>query len=272
MRLHEVAKAAPKYRTQLGLTQAVEVGRSQFFPYFQAFSEPEVFRGASGNGTTLVNPAAGKGRDSAYTTNEYTVLMSELPAWSAFPKRSRSIVCSTDPGRAGDYGDNTFVVVLPKQFNLGVCSSFDLWYSFPYLSKKTSMGQMNEFNESFGTLVEWATGREWYAKKQTSLSEIKEKCGWIQEWIEEESNISFGPNRLGYFLNDVVRANNSSPDAVFDAVADLFDPVKNKFQRYTSIPSLHSLNESQEVWTDSPCMLVPIDDYDNLRNEVVKGA
>lgn len=276
MRLNEIKAAI--YRSRLSPQEAVEVGRQNFLSFFETFegyssgNEPPIFRGATHDTyTTLVNPKAGGGRDSAYTSNEYTVLMSELPSWSAFPKRSHSIVCTTDAGRAEDYGSATFVVVLPDQFNLGICSRYDLWVSFPYLGMKTTIDSLHGFNNDFAALIERATKSHWFATKETSLADMKEKCRALQEWIEGTPNIAFDGITLGYFLHDLLREGKyTGPDAVFQIIASLFDPAKNKFQRYTSIPALHSLSGNKEVWTDTPCMLVPIDDYDSLREAIIK--
>lgn len=273
MRLHELTESVARYRTKLGRDQAIQIARSNYLSFFKMFHElPPIYRGASGGEITIVNPAHGGGRSSANTSNEYTILMSELPSWQAFPKRTHSIICTTDAGKASNYGDGTFVVAMQDRFRLGVCSESDVWFSFPYLSSQTGVGGGDHFNQVFDELVGMATDdQHWYADGYTTLEEISHKCDEIQSYLNHTALEEFHFNELALYLSKKI-PHGTPAGAVFDTIVHLFDPKLNSFKLYTKLLELHSLPEGPEVWTDTPCMLVPIDDWEVFSDEVLRGG
>jgi len=73
----------------------------------------------------LVNPAATP-RKSANISNYYTLCIDNLPNWSAFPKRSRSMICSTNRKYASEYGQ--LYLVLPLNgAKIGITGERDIW-------------------------------------------------------------------------------------------------------------------------------------------------
>lgn len=76
-------------------------------------------------------------RASANTYNYYTILFSNLPNWKAYPKRSRSLICSTSYQKAKSYaaGNNPFLVMPFDGARIGICPTEDIWTSSmtPYI-------------------------------------------------------------------------------------------------------------------------------------------
>ncbi len=68
-------------------------------------------------------------RVSANTDNYYTLIVDHDPAWSDYPPRSASIICTNRLNIAGGYG-TTYVVLPEGDPLLGICSSVDYWDSF----------------------------------------------------------------------------------------------------------------------------------------------
>jgi len=69
-------------------------------------------------------------RVSRNTENYYTLIVDHDEAWSDYPPRSASIICTNKTNVASGYG--TTYVVLPEGDPLiGICSSLDYWDSFP---------------------------------------------------------------------------------------------------------------------------------------------
>ena len=265
------------YKTYGGDAEVMNLAKTTFLKYFQKFPNPAIYRGSFDRGATywIVNPAA-VGRASANTSNEYTILMSELPSWKAYPKRSRSIICTTDSETAESYGQ-IYAVVLPNRFNLGICYDNDLWDSFTYLKKRTGSSAEN-FNDAFGSLIEATTGESWSAEKGHTLADIKEKAAIIQQWLVQ--NFDKAPPhkkelarlfKITRFFQE--RLNESSPpDALFKMIEALFDPDRNQFERVTSLSKLptYSTYGSREVWTDTPCLLIEAASYRAFRERVLK--
>jgi len=79
------------------------------------------------NAASIVHLRPGTGRrESENTTNQYTAIMSNSPYFKGWPKRDRSLVCSTDFSYAGDFGQ-PFAILPFNNAKIGVCSSYDLW-------------------------------------------------------------------------------------------------------------------------------------------------
>jgi len=99
-------------------------------------------------------------RKSANTYNYYTLWMDNDPAWASFPKRSRSLICSTSLNIASSYkgqGGKPMVVIPVENCTIGVCSAADLWESFRFgwlsdltywLHKKFEIQWPNDDNEN----------------------------------------------------------------------------------------------------------------------------
>lgn len=69
-------------------------------------------------------------RKSQNTTNHYTVILDNHPAYKSFPKRSRSFICSTDWGTARGFSpshDSVLVVIPFDGTKIGICNDMDLW-------------------------------------------------------------------------------------------------------------------------------------------------
>ena len=69
-------------------------------------------------------------RSANEKTNIYTLLASDiLESWRNFPKRSKSVICSTNLYTAKSYGDG-YVVIPQNNAVFGVCPEDDMWFSF----------------------------------------------------------------------------------------------------------------------------------------------
>ena len=85
-------------------------------------------------------------RKSSSTSNFYTVIIDNSPAWSKYPKRSQSLVCSTNFEYASGYG-KTYLVIPIDGVPIGVCSEDDFWGSFSNVSSNLNGHSMAEFND-----------------------------------------------------------------------------------------------------------------------------
>lgn len=241
--------------------------------FFQKFHAPAVFRGSryshipSGTGR-WVNPSAQE-RVSRNTSNEYTVLLSNLPAWKSYPPRNRSIICTNNPEIAGVYGD-AFAVILPRQFNMGMAPQGDLWHSFEHLRRQTKVDDLRQFNEDLRTLAGRTSST---VIDHPTFEHLQQQFRLIQEWLMNLTDPTDQvPTHLGQFLHRQLHAQEApGEDEVMRLIADLLDPNHNRFRRLTSYTDLAQLMESRsrEVWTDSPVLLIPQADYHALREQVL---
>jgi len=78
-----------------------------------------------------VDSNKGLPRVSINTENYMTLLMDNLPSWKNYPKRSKGIICSTNPIEATSYG-NAFQVIPYDNSKIGICPKEDIWFSFDF--------------------------------------------------------------------------------------------------------------------------------------------
>lgn len=85
---------------------------------------------------SLLDPSKFETRQSANTSNHYTLFINNHPMWKDYPKRE--IICSTDEGYAEDYGD--LHLILPENgAKIGICSAEDIWDSMNVLDLNTEL-------------------------------------------------------------------------------------------------------------------------------------
>lgn len=117
-----------------------------------------LFRGwQSPKPSGIYNPSTGS-RSSENTTNFYTELFDTNPANSAWPKRSKSFICTTKESRAWQYAggrrQGSVSVVVPFDgVDVARCNFMDVWYYRPMSGKfftqsPPSIVQMNEMLRS----------------------------------------------------------------------------------------------------------------------------
>jgi hypothetical protein len=60
----------------------------------------------------------------------YNMLIDNSPLWENYPKRDRSLICSTDTRGASSYGETYRVIPTIENSVFGVCPNHDIWASF----------------------------------------------------------------------------------------------------------------------------------------------
>lgn len=254
-----------------GLTkyQAVELIKKNCFDIVKTYSKTKgrIYRGASGIDDyydyQIVDPTKGKLRRSKNTRNYYTLLMDNLTPWNVYPKRSRSIVCSTNIHKASGYG-NLYVVLPYNNAKIGVCPSEDIWDSFEQSIKQN----LNTFNRILQSLL--SVGKEsvldidknW----KTLLANFKDSEAYIQSGLYAMDTIDAKPKIWnGYDLYDTIYdkiVNGQSYRQIFNT---MLDPKLNKFQLKT--PKNIIFPYDVELWIGkSPSILVDVLHYETDLN------
>jgi hypothetical protein len=200
-------------------------------------------------------------RTSRFTSNIYTLLMDNLPCWKSYPKRSKSIMCSTNKSNANNYhgelNDEAYVVIpLNKNAKFGVCSSHDLWFSF-----KNGIGfSMEDFNLLISNLDEKFTNRKIYTYTEYKellilfkhMDKLKNSDNGNDLIYDHIMSTMHDSNEQKYFLKWL-----RNPDiTLHDYIAESICPKKNGFKLIKFYKDNTSLISDNEVWTDSDCVLV----------------
>jgi hypothetical protein len=196
---------------------------------------------------TFVDPKSGKPRRSANTSNYYTLINDNSPLWKQYPKRSESLICTTNKFTPEGYG--TSYIVLPyDNAKIGVCSESDYWDSFPNLSRLVdgyyNIGFFNRELETLFKQVDIPLSDNSYNGIQHSFGlfdlTFNHDIESIESLIyEDEYNILKGYDKVW----DLMKHFNI-----------LLAPEPNKFGLY-KISNLGKYKE-REVWTDSKAVLI----------------
>ncbi len=215
-----------------------------------------LYRGIDNNGNYLyVNPKKYT-RESSNTMNYYTLINDNSPAWKKYPKRSESIICSTEYSTASDYGDE-FVVFPFDNAKIGVCSESDYWFSFDNIEPITSLDDWNYQLERLFKQVDIPLDDTSFKRIQTSFnifdmtfSKNKESLDILVN--EDGFTILDGYddfNDMMKFIQDTLHPNNNDFDLV-------------KIGQYIAV--------GKECWTDSKCLLINEKLADSMVNHEIK--
>jgi len=225
-----------------------------------------IFRGEEvrSPGVKYVEPAKFK-RRSANTMNYYTEIVDNSDRWSMYPKRSQSLICSTDFDNARGYG--TAFVVLPQGNPvIGICPGEDWWFSFPQLAEVFGPGggpaelnsalqyiyyvlTHNELGEapSYAELVDALQAIDrlnpyWQGRRTGSTTSGDDLFRGSWAWKDEAANrlLKLGGNMLR-------------------TCDQLLDPAKNNFSA-TQLSGL-KLESDHELWLSAPSYMVPVDKF-----------
>ena len=263
MLLRNIFEGGSSYKTLINSeNKLVEVLRNGYSQYFANQSEYRVFRGASATGSAIghiTNPKV-EGRTSAHTSNEYTLLMSNDPLWSAFPKRSESIICTTSTGGASSYGI-VYAVIPPDSFKFGVVPAADLWDGFDTIDRIAGSYGMDTFNRQLRNIIftiysdEGPSIVKTYQGLRTALESITYKT-------IASVNFDSNSNKLYSYIESKLNSNRNS-NAYDIIMQELLNPSKNGFWTLTSHSEFSKLpTGSSELWTDSTCVLINLDNID----------
>lgn len=220
-------------------------------------------------------------RVSAYTSNKYNILVSKyLPSWKDYPKRNKSFICSTDIERAGVYTEDSdpCIIVPTDDARIGICSSYDFWFSFPHIQKTLNITSMDGFNRAlqiFMTNISRIFSID-ISHVGTDLSEedISEKeilsiAKFLKDItpnelknkkIEYENDLSVEKPKLlpfdnihKYIINNINVSKNKNID-LMQILDDLLNPHTNDFTIGDFRDSIE--HENSEVWMEGPAILI----------------
>ena len=215
-------------------------------------------------------------RESINTYNYYTLINDNSPKWKKYPKRSKSIICTTSGAEADMYGD-IYVVFPYDGSKVGLCPFRDYWYSFPYMGIKAGFSKLVYFNEaiqhlfshpliedSIGVINGFNIGGYKKLKKHFKKfdSFIKQSDNSLNDKLKRSAkvdNTTYIPfdgsptidKLLDNGLNILKHYNKYK--GIEDMFRDYLDPNKNDFKLQQAGDNLPKRNE---LWTDGKSVLL----------------
>ena len=212
----------------------------------------KIHRGVNNNESFLfVDPKSAKPRRSANTKNYYTLLMDNMKSWKKYPKRSESLICSTNQRQFG-YGFH-FVVLPYDNAVLGVASKQDLWVSFEDIDTR----DLSQFNNNIGTIMR---------ELDVSISDSS-YLDVLNAFGEFDMSVSDNPEVIDNLINGGIKWLQGYKGDLLKHMQKLLDPNRNDFE-LKKIGD--KLPKDREVWTDSKCIMVSDRVFDEFIYETLK--
>lgn len=177
-------------------------------------------------------------RKSANTDNYYTLLLDNLSSWKKYPKRSKSIVCSTNEDYADAYGW-PYIVYPFDGSKIGVCSSIDIWESFSPLN-------LLDFNNSLKYLYQENIGE---VLDQNKWNTFKKQLLELEVYLKQHKLKQHKPGKHDGLLNMI---GDWKKHGLLNRIEKFLDPNRNGFMLKTAGDNLP---DNKEVWTNGNCLL-----------------
>ncbi len=262
MRINEIYIGKPKYEG----SRSKPITEEEFLAHRPDFSEilnkTPIFRGIKDQHSPFlyVDPSTSAPRKSANIDNYYTLLIDNLPSWAAYPKRSRSLICTTVTHSAGNYG-RTYRVFPVNGSKIGLCRNGDMWHSMGKLRQYEMF--VNNFAEQLEMLYRRVMGNGELTHTlddtnyHTFVSQINELSKKLHSDPAELVDAQRWVRELGAMLADHPQKD------LMTLFAEFFDPHANGFALQTTAnfdPSVvkREFSSNNEVWTEGPAYLIEL--------------
>lgn len=201
-----------------------------------------IYRGTSKNDITLYNPKFFDGpRASANTDNFYNVWIEHSPKWKHFPKRSRSLICSTDSGYANLFG-NLAVVVPLQDCAIGVCPNNDFWRSFRNTLPDGEFNNLSKMNYAIRALLK--SNNRYTDRTTTPIKTLADFKNAIAG-ISYDNVQDYDTEMLDFFKKHGIE----------QGLDIILDPAANEFQLKTW--KTLDYHDNSELWLSAPSLLIP---------------
>lgn len=194
-------------------------------------------------------------RQSKNTSNYYTLIIDNDPAWAKYPKRSKSLICTNRQNVNYTEGFGTAGIVIPVNgAKIGQCPEFDFWESFNELGE---FGISNMANFNFLLSKTWEGTGFRIPHDVSDYKDMKMALEFgndsLQDPEEEHSD------RLQQVFKTVI----SGKETLTEFVHRILDPKINDFT-LTNIKNLNPTDDTaREIWTDADSIiLIPNESFD----------
>lgn len=254
--------------------QALDILQTKCKKAFDLFKKTDfvIYRGVRSLSSdyAIVSPSKFT-RKSANTDNYYTLINDNSPAWTKYPKRSKSIICSTSDHMAYRYG--TVYAVFPfDNAKIGVCYGDDYWSSFLYLESITDIPAMYAFNNELKATFDISIVKKYTGNIDNvkTYSELQKKFKKLDEFVKiyDSGDVESIDSDYHYSSNVLYKKftgllENWYSITLFRKYYDfndtekylrhLLDPKKNDFELKRVGKELPN---DVEVWTDADSILI----------------
>lgn len=214
-----------------------------------------IYRGLKGSTSSYryIDPSQHT-RVSKDISNYYTWWIDNHPSWKGWPKRSKSLICTTNMKDADLYGD-IHRVYLKKGSVVGICPWGDIWSSFVQLEVLGMDGSsFNAFMDRLSRSMKKSVNNYQDFLDLLSLvdDEIEDATDFDVEILRDLFNINNMSN-FGYVARRFFKDKYNENAKMEDIVTEMLMPI-----RFSKKIVGSALPMSREVWSEGAAILVRV--------------
>ena len=210
-------------------------------------------------GSADIIDVMGTARVSVNTSNHYTVIFDNHPEMKDFPKRSKSLICSTSFSKASDYSERysePFIVLPTNDSTVGFTGEQDIWNTYITLAGVTmSLSSVNYMFEHLGI-------------KDRSIQDFYD----FQEKLRDKASDEFLKLDQALTNNNVIDGSSQYKSMVNNFVNCVFEAYSPKntgfYSKNSSSFSMADMDD-QELWVDGHVILLRKDDIHKFKKLVL---
>jgi hypothetical protein len=210
-----------------------------------------IYRGVPNKSSMLLVDPTKVERKAANTFNYMNLLQSNLPSWSAYPPRNRSLICTTNYKHARHYGD--YFVVLPfGDPVIGICPSGDWFDTMHEFGGPDSIN--DDFNDFYDNLKYLLESKDKKIKLPPHLPDTKKEFFQTLTLLDNlklkyKKHFKQTAEDGGYFTEALLKY-----PTLVDGFNKLLNPKKHEF----TIESLSNFSApaTTEVWFSAPALFI----------------
>jgi hypothetical protein len=197
-------------------------------------------------------------RKSQNTSNWYTTIFDNHPEMKDFPKRSQSMICTTNLVYAKGFGDERYIVLPVKNAKIGEVGDLDIWEKI--IDLFGNLEPINEMNDYLAAFVE--TGLNTGLDTETDPFELLKQFDAQIRDVDSEAYERIQQSDYSELLqNDDFRKH------FLETILDAYSPSKLQMRACTPATLRHS-EKHQEVWFDGGAIVIPQNVWDKMRKLV----
>jgi len=255
------SKIYPSLSRRKHLKGKVEMLVNEYAPWYNLLNkESAIYRGIKHKDgrkkpqdVYIIDPSE-HNRVSIDTDNTYTLIIDNSEYWKDYPKRSESVICSTNLKYAQSFGEVYRVIPIKENTLFGKCEEDDIFQCFwqlKYIDDSIDNPRdLDNYLKATFNIPNYSK-TESYEKLQKLLS--KENLDFDGGYIEGQTSTGMTVKKFDEIVEEY--------GSYLKYLENLMMPSSNGFETFnysqkdadTWLTKEHSSNE---VWTDSKCLLV----------------
>lgn len=241
----------------VSLSDAVELLHDNCSHAMSIFShDTAIFRGdrmndSAGKMCSIISTANSRRKSAGGIGNYYTEILDNIPSMKDFPKRSRSLICSTKFADAEQYGTEVYVIVPFDTAKVGIVGKHDIWEVYVELfGHHLPINHVNDFFKEMGIKDDW----EDFEKFSDELKSGDEDA--------KSAFLNLPELKRVFSKEELEKEYERCKDDFIGVLNDVYSPEKTGMQWcYAADLKKHDLVQRTELWIEGDVVSLSYDAF-----------